>query len=326
MAMANKYISVFIPVYNGEKYLGECIQAILNQKLPSGYGLELLVTDSGSSDRSVEIIQAFGDKVSFNQIPNSEYGHGKTRQAAAERAKGEFILFVSQDATPSSSNWILNMIEPFFVGEKIGCVFGRQIPRPFSVPTIKREVSGVFNQFGAPNSIVLHNKQSLAGDFKHLDYNYFFSDVNSAIRKDLVKTVPFRDVKYAEDMALAEDMEAKGYIKAYAPRGAVWHSNEYTAREYYHRKFDEYLGLQNSTNQPIRMSAKERVVGWLKPTIEDWRFLCKDREYGRRLKIKYFFVSPLFNINEKRGKYDAIKHAVNSAEIKKRSLESRRKQ
>ena len=93
--MKKSYISVFLPTYNGEKYLGECIEAILNQELPKGYDLEFLITDSGSSDNSVAIIEQYLDRVTFNQIPNKDFGHGKTRQAAARRAKGDYILFIT---------------------------------------------------------------------------------------------------------------------------------------------------------------------------------------------------------------------------------------
>lgn len=322
---ATKYITVFVPTYNGEKYLGESINAILSQELPKGYKLELLITDSGSKDRSVDIIKAYGDKVTFDQISNSEFSHGRTRQRAAEKAKGEYILFITQDATPTDTHWIINMVEPFQISNRIGCVFGRQIPRPYAVPTIKREVSSVFNGFGAHNSIVIHNKRSLASVFDHPDYNYFFSDVNSAIRKDLIHEIPFRDVKYAEDMALAEDMEAAGYLKAYSPRGAVWHSNEYSFQQYYHRKFDEFLGIQHSTNQTLKMTTKEWLLGWIKPTLADWSFIRHDREYNLRAKLKFFVIAPIFNINEKRGKHDAIKYSHNEEEVTNRSLEQRGK-
>lgn len=320
-----KYISVFIPVYNGEIYLRDTIASILSQDIPSGYDLELMVTDSGSKDKSVEIAKSFGDKIIFNEIPNTEYGHGKTRQQAVERARGEYVLFITQDATPVDNRWIINMLDPFFVSDKVGCVFGRQVPRPYAVPTIKREVSGVFNSFGAANSVVLHSKSTLIDNANYQDYNYFFSDVNSAVRKDLNATIPFRDVKYAEDMALAEDIMNAGYIKAYSPRGAVWHSNEYTAREYYHRKFDEFLGLIRNGDIEITMSLKEQLLGWIKPSIADWKFIKHDREYNKRAKLKYMFISPIYNINEKRGKFDAIKHHSNAAEIEKRSLEQRNK-
>ena len=52
-----KYISVFIPTYNGNKYIAESIEAILDQEIPNGYSLELIVIDSGSKDNTVSIIK-----------------------------------------------------------------------------------------------------------------------------------------------------------------------------------------------------------------------------------------------------------------------------
>ncbi len=322
---SNKFITVFIPTYNGEKYIGESINAILGQKLPEGYRLELMITDSGSSDATVDVIKKYGSKIVFDEIPNKDYGHGKTRQRAAERAKGDFILFLSQDATPHSYRWLINMIEPFYISEKVGCVFGRQIPRPFSVPTIKREVSGVFGGIGASDSLVLHREKSLVDSETTNPLNSFFSDVNSAIRKDLVSKVPFRDVKYAEDQALAEDMQNAGYLKAYSSLGAVWHSNEYTAKEYYHRKFDEYSGLLESTNTKLTKSLRSLLGGWIRPSLDDLKFTIRDREYNKRAKIKFILSIPLYNFYLQLGKYHAIKYVNNSKIRSKISLEERSK-
>lgn len=322
----NKYISVFIPTYNGDDYIAESIDAILSQQLPTGYQLELMITDSGSQDTTVSIIKEhYLDKLTFNEIPNTEYGHGKTRQKAAEMAKGEYILFLSQDATPQSDRWLINMIEPFLVSDKIGCVFGRQVPRPFAVPTIKREVAGVFGGLGAPDSIVLHREKSLVDAAQQNSLNTFFSDVNSAIRKDLVDVIPFRDVQYAEDQALAEDMQNNGYIKAYSPQGAVWHSNEYTAKEYYHRKFDEYIGLQESVSAKLSPSLKSLLLGWIRPTLDDWKFTRRDGEYNRRAKIKFFFGAPLYNYYMQLGKYHAIKFYSDKKKRDEISLEANRR-
>lgn len=319
-----KYISVFIPTYNGEKYLGECIEAIINQELPSGYELELLIIDSGSTDRTLQIIGVYDDKLTLEQIPNREFSHGGTRQRAAEMAKGEFILFLSQDATPSHYRWVINMIEPFFLDARIGCVFGRQIPRPNAAPTIKREVAGVFGSLGAIDTIVLHRHTSLVDNRATATLNTFFSDVNSAVRRNLlIGPVPFRPVKYAEDQALAEDMLKQGYLKAYAPQGSVWHSNEYTSVQYYHRKFDEFIGLQESVGLNLKASVRSFLLGWIRPTIDDWRFIRSDREYTLKSKLVWALESPFFNFASKAGQYHALKHLNNPVARAKLSLEEK---
>lgn len=323
--LSNKYISVFIPTYNGEKYIKESIDMVLLQELPDRYKLELIIIDSGSTDNTVEIIKSFGSKINFFEIPNSEYGHGKTRQYAAELAKGEYILFLSQDATPSHYRWIKNMIEPFFISKRIGGVFGRQIPRPDAVPTIKREVASVFGQLGASDAITLHRQKSLIDGYRMNDLNTFFSDVNSAIRKDLIKSVPFRDVKYAEDQALAEDLQEAGYLKAYSAQGSVWHSNEYTVRDFHKRKFDEYVGLKESVNYKLNPSLKSLALGWIKPTLKDLKFIRHDNEYGRKRKIKYAILSVGYNYMSGLGKYHAGKYSNNAKMRKKISYEESNK-
>jgi rhamnosyltransferase len=320
----NKLITVFIPTLNGQDRLGEVIEAIIKQELPQDYKLELLIIDSGSSDRTLEIINRHSGHARLIQIPNNEFSHGGTRSRAAHISKGEFILFLTQDATPLNNRWLINLIEPFFISDKIGCVFGRQIPRPNAPPTIKREVSNVFGGFGPADSILLQRDKSLV-DAKQTNVpNNFFSDVNSAVRRDLlVSKVPFRDVAYSEDQLLAKDMQSQGYLKAYSPLGAVWHSNDYTAKEYFRRKFDEYIGLHETINFPLVASKKSLFLGWIRPTFADWKFIRRDSEYSVRSKFVWFIEAPFYNIGLKAGQYFAAKAVKNSKSKNKYSLEKK---
>ena len=324
MKSPSKFITVFIPTFNGRKYLAESIEATLSQELPMEYALELLVIDSGSNDGTLEVLEKYQSKLQLIKIPNSNFGHGKTRSFAAQKAKGEYILFLTQDATPSSTRWLINLIEPFFISEKIGCVFGRQKPRPDSAATIKREVSSVFGSICADDSVLIHRYNSLVDFLPTNPLNTFFSDVNSAVRRELlVGPVPFRDVNYAEDQALAEDMQNKGYLKAYAPLAEVWHSNEYTVKQYYNRKFDEYIGLQEATNLSIKPSKRSLMLGWIRPTKADVKFIFRDVDYGIKSKILWLFKSPFYNIALQKGKYNASKYFNSEEKRKKFSLESK---
>lgn len=318
------FVSVFIPVYNGSDTLKECISSVLSQDMPKGVKLELIIIDSGSKDGSVEIIKSFSDKrIVFKEIKNSDFGHGKTRQMGAEMAKGRYILFLTQDATPMTNRWLINMIEPFLLNSNIGCVFGRQVPRPNAAATIKREVAFSFASLGPTDSLMVHRWESLVDNKKTNQLNSFFSDVNSAVRKDLViSNVPFRDVRYAEDQGMGEDMQRKGYMKAYTPIGAVWHSNDYTAREYYKRKFDEYIGIQETLGVKYAPSEKLLLLGWVRPTLLDIKFIWQDKEYGPRRKIIWWIKSPFYNIANQRGRYYASKMISDQNARDKNSLES----
>jgi rhamnosyltransferase len=284
------------------------------------------VIDSGSKDNTIPILKSYKDNIKLLQIPNSEFSHGATRSKAAHIAKGEFILFLTQDATPKDEHWLANMIEPFYLSPRVGCVFGKQVARPSVAATIKREVTTSFGGTGGSDSLVIYRSKSLISNKETNLPNTFFSDVNSAVRRELlIERVPFRDVRYAEDQALAEDMQNNGYIKVYAPRGEVWHSNEYTAKEYFHRKFDEYIGLQETSIINIRASKRSLFLGWIKPTYSDWIFILKDREYSKWSKFVWLVESPFYNIANKAGMYFALRDFSIISARKKYSLEQRKR-
>jgi glycosyltransferase involved in cell wall biosynthesis len=91
--MSTPKISVIIPNYNREMLIGETLKNLLNQTLPP---YEIIVVDDGSTDRSVDIIQEFGDKVTL--IKQTNQGPGAARNAGLKVASGEFIqLFDSDD-------------------------------------------------------------------------------------------------------------------------------------------------------------------------------------------------------------------------------------
>ncbi len=85
-------VSVVIPVYNGERYLGRAIGSVLAQTWPH---MELIVVDDGSTDRSPQIIAGYGDRLIAVRQPNR--GVAGARNAGFERARGRFIALLDQD-------------------------------------------------------------------------------------------------------------------------------------------------------------------------------------------------------------------------------------
>lgn len=82
-------VTVFMPVYNGEKHLEEAIESILNQEYTD---YEFLIVNDGSTDRSVEIIESYKD--SRIRLVNNEQNMriAATRNRGLELAKGEYLV------------------------------------------------------------------------------------------------------------------------------------------------------------------------------------------------------------------------------------------
>lgn len=88
-------ISVIVPVYNAERYIGNCIESLLGQTYRD---FELLLINDGSSDRSDEICRIYAerDERIWYFYKNNE-GVGATRNFGIEKAKGDWICFVDAD-------------------------------------------------------------------------------------------------------------------------------------------------------------------------------------------------------------------------------------
>lgn len=89
-------VSVIVPVYNGDKFLNQCLESVANQTLKD---LEVIVVNDGSRDNSLEIMQKFKDKYTdmFKIIDIQNSGVGAARNKALDIATGEFIKFLDAD-------------------------------------------------------------------------------------------------------------------------------------------------------------------------------------------------------------------------------------
>jgi glycosyltransferase involved in cell wall biosynthesis len=85
-------ISVMIPVYNGEAYLGEAIDSVLAQ---SYRPVEVVVVDDGSDDATGEVARGYGAAVRYQRQPRA--GNGAARNRAVALATGELFAFLDAD-------------------------------------------------------------------------------------------------------------------------------------------------------------------------------------------------------------------------------------
>ena len=91
----NPLISVIVPVYNGERYLHECIDSILNQTFTD---LELILLNDGSSDNSGKICDDYALKDKrVRVIHKKNEGINATRKRGVREAKGTWISFCDND-------------------------------------------------------------------------------------------------------------------------------------------------------------------------------------------------------------------------------------
>ncbi len=295
--------TVFIPTYRGAGYVEALVRTVFAQRVP--YDFEVLVYDTDSGDETPAILARLADefdgRLRWRQVAKKDFSHGRTRAEAVVDAQGEFVAFLTQDATPANDRWLYELLKPFELNDKVVAVLGKQDPRPDAIPMLKSEISMVFAGFGADQATSLFYKDDFVTSQGVYDVLAFYSDVNCAGRRSFLLEHNYRDVPYAEDQLFGRDVIDAGFLKAYAPRANVLHSNEIALGDYKHRMFDETLGLRQvgvPVEKPSLKVVARMVAGGV---VRDAKRIVRDPAYTPRRKLYWLAVNPLFHVERWRG-------------------------
>lgn len=93
-------VSVVIPAYNRERYVGEAIASILGQSFGD---FELLVIDDGSTDRTRDVVGSFSDPRIRLLCHAGNQGLARTRNAGVDAARGDYLAFLDSDDVARSN-------------------------------------------------------------------------------------------------------------------------------------------------------------------------------------------------------------------------------
>lgn len=93
--MNNPKISVIIPVYNGEKYINQCLDSLLNQTFKD---FEIICVNDGSTDKSLAILEQYAQKDSRIKIINQKNsGAAEARNNGLAYASGDYLSILDCD-------------------------------------------------------------------------------------------------------------------------------------------------------------------------------------------------------------------------------------
>ena len=298
--------SVVLLTYNGERYLGEVLDSVFKQKTSFQY--EVIVIDSGSTDTTLEIVRSH--PVNLHQIPNSEFNHGETRNLGARLARGRFVAYLTQGATPADEHWLQHLVDAFDLNPKVAAVYGLHIPRPDCDPVTKRDLEEFFKMMGPRDQATVQYIRDGDEAWKEYQRNEgiigFYSDVNSCLRKTVWEEIPYQALDYAEDQAFGRDILKAGYGKVYEPRAAVIHSHSYPFLGYFRRQFDEYRGLRRSIGFAQTGGLAKVFLGALKGGLVDSRYIWREK-YSLAANLKWTHHAYTMNFLRRLAGYLAAK-------------------
>ncbi|HDJ30365.1 MAG TPA: glycosyltransferase [bacterium] len=102
-----KRVSAVIPVFNEEKTVGKIVETFLKSDLID----EVICVNDGSTDRSLEILESFGDRIKLINLKENK-GKGYALAKGTEIAKGEIIVFWDADFPNLSLEHIEILVKP----------------------------------------------------------------------------------------------------------------------------------------------------------------------------------------------------------------------
>ena len=132
--MNNDLVSIIVPVYNTEKYIRECLDALANQTYQN---LEVILIDDGSTDSSSLICNEYcKEDERFNVFHRSNHGISSSRNYGLKEAHGKYIMFCDSD-----DKYNLNMVETMVSSIK---KYNTNIARcTFNSQTHKEDISDI---------------------------------------------------------------------------------------------------------------------------------------------------------------------------------------
>lgn len=90
-------ISLILPVYNVEEYLGKCIESCLNQNLPQSE-YEIIIVIDGSPDNSIEVARRYQENnTNIKIVERANGGLSAARNTGLKEARGEYVWFIDSD-------------------------------------------------------------------------------------------------------------------------------------------------------------------------------------------------------------------------------------
>lgn len=284
-------VSVIIRSYNEGEHIERLLLGLRAQRQCPH---EIIVVDSGSTDRTVEIAKRYADKVV--PIDKREFTFGRALNRGIAVATGDICLFPSAHVYPIFDTWVEKMAAPF-ADERVVLAYGRQS-------------GGERNKFSEhqifarwfPSESVLPQR------------GYFCNNANCAIRRSAWENRPYDETLTGlEDLAWAKGAQEAGGWLAYVADAEIVHVHDETwpqVRNRYRREAMAMRVIDNSANFTLLDFL------WLLPSniIADLGAALR-----RGVLLREFVPIMLFRYNQMLGTYLGYngRHDV-SAELRQR--------
>lgn len=253
MADAPTNVTVVMRTKNSDWVVQDTLKGLFSQDFKD---FELLVVDSGSTDRTIDIVRQFPARLV--EIEATDYFPGAVLNMAIESTAADVIVFLNSDTIPQHPEALRNLLAAF-EDPRVKAAYARQIPRPEAHGWVRRDYAISFPETGpGPEWITL-------------------SLPMAAMRRSAWEEHPFFTAAWAsEDTEWGLWAREEGYIVRYVPDAVVMHSHNYTLRQIYGRRYVE--GEADAFIYGGQDTYWKALVRWGKSMANDWAWSLKTGE------------------------------------------------
>jgi len=257
-------ISVIIPTRNAGSGLNDLLSRLNSQRTAPS---EIIIIDSASHDNTLAIAKAHGARPIA--IRREDFDHGKTRNNAAGEAKGDVLVFMTQDALPENDSLLDHLTSPLERPE-IAATYGRHIPQADA------SLLEIFaRRFNYPETALVKGREDITA---YGIKTFFFSNVCSAVKRTVFFEAGMfpEGVRTNEDMLFAANLILKGYKISYVPEARVVHSHNLSLPSQFRRYYRIGSALRQHHWIFRHVGAEGEGVRYVKGQIS---FVLEQRKY-----------------------------------------------
>jgi rhamnosyltransferase len=254
-------VSVVIRTLNESRWLPELLEGIKRQSL-DGLSVETIIVDSGSTDETLKIAQAYDCRILH--IAKERFTFGRALNVGCERAQGKALAFISGHCLPANDQWITKLTAPLWDGAA-AYAYGRQEAHKVS----KFSEIQLFRQF-----YPLESKIPQEG--------FFCNNANAALLRSIWSEHPFdEELTGLEDMAMGKRITQAGHKVAYIADASVYHIHQETWSQVRRRYEREAIALQ-SIMPDVHVHLWDVARYFAAGVALDWREALKQRLFTEK--------------------------------------------
>lgn len=232
-------VDAVIPAYKPGHDLRELVEKLLDQTVRLGR-IIIINTDREYFDEKEYLI---APAVEVVHITRHEFDHAGTRDMGLRMSDADYVLFMTMDAIPKDNYLVEKLLSGFRRADNIAVSYARQLPKKDC-----NRIEQITREFNYP----AQSRVQTSDDIKELGIKaYFCSDVCAMYDTSIYRSLGgFKaPAIFNEDMVYAAGALDAGYAVSYCADTLVYHSHNYTGRQYYRRNFD--LGVSQADHPEI---------------------------------------------------------------------------